>query len=946
MTLINKLFILGSVFLISEAIYANESNVTVEDSQRALREVVEKNNLGTIVGTQKATATREEDKQKLQSNVRDGRVIVRLSPNISPQQFQQNLLSVKGGDEINVVKSFPLNGIVSIQSSKPHIVVIQAYKKSTKEVTKIVQSLPGVEFVEPDYIVSKNAVPNDPRFTDLWGLNNTGQSGGTANADINALEAWDVTTGSSDVVVGVIDSGVDYLHPDLAANMWKNQAELNGVAGHDDDGNGHVDDIYGIDPANNDSDPMDDEGHGTHVAGTIGAVGNNNEGVVGVNHDVQMAACKFLTSTGSGYTSDGIECINYFTALKESGVNVVVTNNSWGGGGYSQTLKDAIDVAGGSGIVFAAAAGNDYGNNNDTNPQYPASYTSESIVAVASTDHNDNFSSFSNLGATSVDVAAPGSNILSTLPSTDSSSCQISDNNIKWNEQFAQSDLPNWLRLAYDTSQPLIENRQDLWWQSVTDNDATLALAIDDSLGGNYQNDLFSSISYQNQIDLSETVGEVCLALSVKGENEANYDALEVYVTGDNGATWSKIAEVEDDFSDWQELVFPIAAEFRTNQFRLALVRTTDDSVVYDGYRVDNIKIADNATTARTGVYGSYSGTSMATPHVAGAIALAAAVAPDETVEERIQRVFNNVDVLPQLTGSIATGGRLNVEAMVSDITPPPTSDIIGQAGIVNTNQNWTTVNLSGFAENPVVIMGPPSFVGADPSVARIKNVGMNQFQARVQEWDYLNDIHTPEDMSYLALEPGVSMMPDGSIWEVGRFHLSGTKNWETVTVNWNTEISSALSAGTHDVYAVANMQTYAGSQAATVRMRSMLDNSNTGFRAALFEQESYMGSGHAREEIGYLVIAIPKNVETLSVVIGGVAYDVSATESTVNHYWKELLGREFKFEEEKSSNSEVSHIDELINVIKLTPVEGGSALYFAQDRSTYGGDPGAIRMK
>lgn len=943
MSLINKLFILGSVFLISEAIYANESNVTVEESQDALREVVEKNNLGNIVGTKKETATREEDKQKLQSNVRDGRVIVRLSPKISPQQFQQNLLSVKGGDEINVVKSFPLTGIVSIQSGKPHIVVIQAYKKSTKDVTKIVQSLPGVEFVEPDYIVSKSVVPNDPRFNDLWGLDNNGQSGGTANADINAPEAWEVTKGSSDVVVGVIDTGVDYLHPDLAANMWKNQAELNGVAGQDDDGNGYIDDIYGIDPANNDSDPMDDEGHGTHVAGTIGAVGDNNEGVVGVNHSVQMAACKFLTSSGSGYTSDAVECINYFTALKEKGVNVVVTNNSWGGGGSSQTTKDSIDVAGGVGIVFAAAAGNDYGNNNDTNPQYPASYTSESIVAVASTDHNDNFSSFSNIGLTSVDVAAPGSNILSTLPSTNSSSCQISDNNIKWHEPFDESDLPFWLRLAYDTSQPLIENRLGLWWQSVADNSATSGWAIDDSLGGNYQNNLFSSISYQDQIDLSNTVGEVCLALSIKGVTEKDYDFLEIYVTGDNGANWSKIAGVSGVVSGWQELVVPIADVFKTNQFRLALVRTSDDSFAYDGYRVDNIKIADNATTSRTGVYGYLSGTSMATPQVAGAIALAASVVPNETVEERIQRVFNNVDVLPQLTGSIATGGRLNVEAMVSGISPPSTPSAIGQIGIVDTNQSWKTVNLSGFTQTPVIIMGPPSFKGAAPAVVRLKNVNSNQFQTRIQEWDYLDDKHSKESMSYLALEPGIHTMSDGSIWEAGHFNLDSTGKWQTVF--WGNDIHNASTSGSHDIYVITSMQTYNGSQAATVRTKP-ISNSDTGFQVALFEQQKYMGSGHSSESIGYLVVAIPKTTSSTSVSVNGVIFDVSGIKANVDHTWKSLLGKQFKFEEEKSKDSEIKHTNELLDVLKFTPSSGGSSLYFAQDRSTKGGDPGAIRMK
>ena len=270
------------------------------------------------------------------------------------------------------------------------------------------------EYVEPDWPVHALLTPSDAAFVrgDLWGLRNTGQSGGVAGIDINATAAWDVTTGSSDVIVGVVDTGIRHTHRDLSTRMWVNPLEVAGN-GIDDDGNGYIDDVHGINAINRSGNALDDNDHGTHVAGTIAASANDAGDHVGVAFNVRLMALKFLAADGSGSTSDAIACIEYAVA---QGVDVL--NNSWGGGPYSAALEDAIAQANAAGILFIAAAGND-ASNNDNLPAYPASYAVPNVVSVAAIDRRGELASFSNFGATSVDLAAPGVAIFSTTAGTD-----------------------------------------------------------------------------------------------------------------------------------------------------------------------------------------------------------------------------------------------------------------------------------------------------------------------------------------------------------------------------------------------------------------------------------------------------------------------------------------------------------------------------------------------
>ncbi len=276
---------------------------------------------------------------------------------------------------------------------------------------------PNILYAEPNYIFRTATAPNDARFPELYGLHNTGQTGGTPDADIDALEAWDRTVGSARIVIGVLDTGIDYRHEDLAANMWVNPREIpdNGI---DDDGNGVIDDVHGFDAITGNGDPFDDNHHGTHTAGTIGAVGNNGIGVVGVNWHTQIMALKFMNYDGWGTTADAIRAIDYAVAQKLAGVNLRVLSSSWGGDGFSQALLDAIVSAGEADILFVAAAGNSAADT-DAFPYYPSAYEAPNLVSVAATDQADRLASFSNFGATTVDLGAPGTNILSTVPNND-----------------------------------------------------------------------------------------------------------------------------------------------------------------------------------------------------------------------------------------------------------------------------------------------------------------------------------------------------------------------------------------------------------------------------------------------------------------------------------------------------------------------------------------------
>ncbi len=345
-----------------------------------------------------------------------GRIIVKLED----QASSGDLASLNRRNDARVEEKLTLDGLSVVDLPKD---------LSVTEAVRRYEGSPSVEYAEPDYEVyaQETVTPNDSSFPKMYNLNNTGQTYGsvvgTPDADIDAPEAWSITTGTASTVVGVIDTGVDINHPDLRENVWTNPDEIAGN-NKDDDGNGYVDDIHGWDFYHNDNSVFDsatDDRHGTLVSGIIGAKGNNGIGATGIGWRTKVMPLKFLGPGGKGYISDATEALDY--AVSEG---VKISNNSYAyrdncSGCYSRTLLDAIDRAKESGHLFVAAAANggddSIGDNNDLEPApYPASYKASNIISVAASNNRDQMTSFSNYGATSVDLAAPGLGVYTTAP--------------------------------------------------------------------------------------------------------------------------------------------------------------------------------------------------------------------------------------------------------------------------------------------------------------------------------------------------------------------------------------------------------------------------------------------------------------------------------------------------------------------------------------------------
>ena len=518
-----------------------------------------------------------------------------------------------------------------------------------------------VLYAEPNYVRRIAAVPNDARFTSLWGLHNTGQSvagfAGTPDADIDAPEAWDLTTGQPSTTVAVVDTGVAHDHPDLAPNLYLNPGETgagregNGI---DDDGNGKVDDSRGWDWVGDDSDARDLNGHGTHVAGTLGARGGDGYGIAGVNWNARIMPLRVLDASGFGSTADVIAAYAY---ASRAGARVV--NASLGGSGFSQAERDTIAAAPNTVFVVAAGNGGDdgVGDDNDVRPEYPCGYDLPNIICVAATDSNDALTGFSNFGARSVDLAAPGRATLSAQPARESAH----------SEDFEIAAVP----ARWTTG-----GRNNTW--GVTQQAASGGRSsITDSPAGDYAGGTDSFAQTAVPISLAGRSGctlEYGLRLAVQD----GVDQLRAEASTD-GATWTTLsATAESTGGRFQRLTDELSAFDGAAVLHLRFRLTTDAGVNADGAYVDDVRVRCLSPVYTGGEFAYYSGTSMATPHVAGAAALVLGRRPGASTSELRAAILDGVDARPALAGKTASGGRLNAfravagEQAENPIAPAP----------------------------------------------------------------------------------------------------------------------------------------------------------------------------------------------------------------------------------------------------------------------------------
>ena len=513
---------------------------------------------------------------------------------------------------------------------------------------------PTVEFAEPNNISHLTAtLPNDPRFGDLWGLNQA------ADNDIDAPEAWDLNTGSGSVIVAVIDSGVSYTHPDLAPNIWINDDP---AGGGDNDGNGKVDDTRGWDFVQEDNTPLDFNGHGTHVAGTIGAQGNNAIGVTGVNWDVSIMPLRAADANGGLTDADILQAITYACA---NGADIV--NGSFGGPSPNSAIANAIKSGPCANTLFVFAAGNDGAVlelNDDDHNSYPCEYhrsvaaggaDATNLLCVAATQEDGTLPTFSNRGDTAVHLAAPGTDI--------------------WSAQQVYSMLPGWpdgfegTTAAFNSrwNGRLITSGSKLWNRSGTRKSGSFSLA--DSPSGSYNNNTQTSIRRMTKFSLAGRRG--CrLFYDMRLATEQGVDGFQInaglttfastFIDGWSGSTGGAFVSESSDFSPFD------GRAGITLRFWLF----SDPTIVGDGVYLDNVSMRCLAATG--GSYQSLAGTSMATPHVAGAAALLLARNPALTVAQLKTALLGTVDTSPDL--EVLTNGRLQLFGAldsVADGAPP-----------------------------------------------------------------------------------------------------------------------------------------------------------------------------------------------------------------------------------------------------------------------------------
>ncbi len=665
-------------------------------------------------------AQKEQDSKEL---YKEGQALVLYKDaGISSKKAALNALSIKSSVRVEKVWKFEA-AKSSENSAKARAIsededvsigLVTSDTMSTKQLIAKLEKDDNVEVAEPNYRLHASQT-DDTYFNEQWSLENVGQNGGIEGDSTNISAKWSSTKGSDEVVVAVVDTGVDYTHEDLKDNMWENtyQPSLKGE--------------HGFDFYNGDSDPMDDNGHGSHCAGVIGARGNNTTGISGINQNVKIMALKILDFDGNGYGSDEVSAYHYINKAMTLGVNVVAINNSWGGGESSEIFERLINLVGEKGAVTVCAAGNDSKNKDseDEPEDYPADYESAYKINVAATTEKNELASFSDFGKQSVDLAAPGTDILSTVsyncynPSIYSSDKQQNvsqkfndfEGNIspelEWDitgSEFFSSDESK--VNGYEADIVADEYFGEKGGKSLKLSFGTLkseecaGIRIPYTVSGEQDkhNPTVSVMAKTNSPgDTSGQAGiffvaDVPAGTDLKGGVDGlldlmDYESVGIYVAGQQD-DWAHM-ELEcntsgNSYSGARELLFMFMANVKGE---------------YEVY-LDDIGLSrEDADPAEFGKYDFYSGTSMAAPHVTGAIALEAAADAKTSIEERINNVLCNVKEEGGLSDKVVTGGTLDFSKKVA--AGPRIGDVS-----VDVSKNQILIKGTGFdAEDLTVKM-------------------------------------------------------------------------------------------------------------------------------------------------------------------------------------------------------------------------------------------------
>lgn len=576
--------------------------------------------------------------------------------------------------------------IFSIGTHRVHHLKLNPAVLVEDAVAKYRQS-PAVEYAEPNYVHKASMIPNDPAFPLLWGLHNNGQSvngtAGAVGADIEAPNAWDITTGSPNTVIGVVDTGIAYDHPDLGPNMWINPGEISND-GIDNDGNGFIDDVNGYDFLSNDPDPMEpiffpggNAGHGTHVAGTIAAVGNNALGITGVLHTTRLMALKAGDVNGIFTTVAILQAEDY---ARTKGARAL--NESFGrsGGPCSQAEYDMLSLLNAGGIMVLIAAGNENANN-DVNPSYPAQYSVATacgpglpnVIAVAAIDQSGNRAGFSNFGATSVQIAAPGINIYSARPTVD------------YGFSLFHNYDSNPSALGYTFS-----GTNNSWGFTNTVS-ASPPASLSDSPLNNYLN---NTNSFAASPVFSTAGQRGCRLVSdLRLATESGFDGVVFDVSNDGGTTWSSANSVSGTTGGiFINVPFGDIPDRSVNtRFRFNFI--SDGSVVDDGAYFDNVGVRCTLGSPSGATdYQFLQGTSMATPHVTGVVGLVLAANPGLSVAQIRDAILNTGTPVATLNGITSTGRRLNARNAVVSVVDNFTVTV----SMAGTGSGTVTSNPSG----------------------------------------------------------------------------------------------------------------------------------------------------------------------------------------------------------------------------------------------------------